>query len=63
MKNKLKKLPHDYLKKYLDVELSQRDYNFIKGCLHYQELYFQLNYKQWEAIGNIEKRYLCPDTN
>lgn len=58
MRTKKRKLPYNYLEKYLDVELDKRDYDFIKGCLRHQQNYFQLNNLQWDAIKKIEKRYL-----
>jgi len=58
MKRTRKKLPHDYLNKYLGVELTEADYKFIKGCLHHQKMYFQLNNVQWEIIKKIEGKYL-----
>ena len=58
MRTKKRKLPYNYLEKYLDVELDKRDYDFIKGCLRHKQNYFKLNNLQWDAIKKIEKRYL-----
>ena len=58
MRHKKRKLPYNYLEKYLNVELDKRDYDFIRGCLNHQKLYFQLNNVQWDTIKKIEKRYL-----
>lgn len=58
MKPKLKRLPHDYLAKYLNKDLSKSDYLFIKGCMSHQERYVQLNNLQWEIIKKIEQKYL-----
>lgn len=59
MKTKLKRrLPHDYLNKYMNVEISKADYIFIKGCLNHQQNYLQLNNLQWDVIQKIEKKYL-----
>ena len=57
MPYKRKKLPHNYLSKYLNKSISKEDYLFIKGCLNHQQNYFQLNNLQWDAIKNIEKKY------
>lgn len=53
-----KRLPHNYLEKYLGIELSKSDYDFIAGCLNHQKNYFQLNNVQWDIIKKIEKKYL-----
>lgn len=58
---KRRKLPYNYLEKYLNVELDRRDYDFIRGCLNHQKLYFQLNNVQWDTIKKIEKRYLSKE--
>tara|TARA_B110000503_G_C7061725_1_gene376975 strand:- start:44 stop:223 length:180 start_codon:yes stop_codon:yes gene_type:complete len=51
------RLPYDYMIKYTDIVLTQKDRRFIAGCLAYQKSNFQLNKLQWEAIKNIEKRH------
>jgi len=61
MRPKIKKLPYNYLDRYLGVELTKSDYEFIKGCLSHQKNYFQLNHLQWEIIHKIEKKYLTPE--
>lgn len=53
-----KRLPYNYLEKYLGLEISKSDYEFITGCLHHQKNYFQLNNVQWDIIKKIEKKYL-----
>jgi hypothetical protein len=58
---KRKRLPYNYLEKYLNVTLSKSDYDFIAGCLNHQKYYFQLNNVQWEIIKKIEKKYLSVD--
>jgi hypothetical protein len=58
---KKKRLPYNYLEKYLNVTLSKPDYDFIAGCLNHQKHYFQLNNVQWEIIKKIEKKYLSLD--
>lgn len=58
---KKRRLPYNYLEKYLGIELSKPDYDFIAGCLNHQKHYFQLNNIQWDVIKNIEKKYLRKD--
>jgi hypothetical protein len=53
-----KRLPYNYLEKYLGTELLKSDYDFILGCLNHQKNYFQLNNLQWDIIKKIEKKYL-----
>jgi hypothetical protein len=53
-----KRLPYNYLEKYIGLELSKPDYDFIAGCLNHQKNYFQLNNIQWDIIKKIEKKYL-----
>lgn len=54
---KRKKLPHNYLDKYININVSKADYLFIKGCIAHQKNYFQLNNLQWKAIEAIESKY------
>jgi hypothetical protein len=58
VRKKKKRLPHNYLEKYLGIELHKADYEFIVGCLKHQKNYFQLNNIQWDIIKKIEKKYL-----
>lgn len=55
---KQKRLPQNYLEKYLGIDLNKADYEFIVGCINHQRYHFQLNNIQWEVIKKIEKKYL-----
>ena len=56
-----KRLPHNYLEKYIGIELSKPDYDFIAGCLNHQKNYFQLNNIQWDIIKKIENPIICTE--
>lgn len=58
VKRKKKRLPYNYLERYLGLELAKADHEFITGCLIYQRKYPQLTISQWEIIKKIEKKYL-----
>lgn len=58
MPKKRKRLPHNYLDRYLGSALTKADHDFILGCIEHQRKHAQINNVQWEIIKKIEKKYL-----